>query len=907
MTYNAATPATPDEPGSAGAQSAPGRPIREYTDPFVLEVHRAIEVEWSGRCGRGLAPLPTYVTREHDAPLREIVQHAVDGASGLAVLVGGSSSGKTRACWEAVQGLPVGWRLWHPIAPSRPEATLGELDRVLPCTVVWLNEIHHYLLTATDSLGERLAAKLHALLQSPERAPVLVLGTAWPEHWATLTTPPSADGPDPYAQARALLTGPGKDIVVADRFSETDLRSLRIAAQDDPRLAYAADHAEQGQITQYIAGAPALVNRYRTAPPGAKALIEAAMDARRLGHSPALPLTLLEAAAAGYLTDQQRDLLAEDWLERSLAYATASLYGIRGPLARIRPGQDGPAYAQPHYLLADYLEQHGRATRALALAPSAMWTALTRHASHASSSELARSAERRGLMRLQIHFLSSATAAGDHEAIPKLIHALTFSGRAEEALPWYRRACDLYRRSPKAMSPWDLFSARRSLLAAGYQEGQLPGVEEGTPQWYQNLAENADSAWGVENFATHIRDESGMKAALAWLQQAVNAGNLSALATATKMLAKSGRVDEALAWFQRAAQRGNPAYPYEAACYETGELLCEEGRLDEALIWFQRASDIDAEFAGLIALTVAEKLSEAGRVDDALIWFQRAAAMHGLTSDFEDLPTWALFNLGEALETAGMSVVPSWVQDRAEAGDTVAFTLVVVVLHRAGKSDELLDWLRERAGTGDLMAMIFLADGFSALRGLRVPVEEAGFWFDRTLSYCLSVEGARDVEQRLTRWGPRSKELQLFSSALDIVVHFLDEADRSEEADVFIREHAAAGDSDASKKLAARLGAAGHAAEALEWYERSLATGDYSVLEKMSRELSKMGRTDEAITWRQRAAEAAPDDHCLSRDVHSLLTKAGRIEEAEEYQRYGLEPDGTVAARWQAPPPQVSG
>jgi hypothetical protein len=37
----------------------------------------------------------------------------------------------------------------------------------------------------------------------------------------------------------------------------------------------------------------------RRAGPAAKALIEAAMDARRLGHSPALPHALLEAAAPG--------------------------------------------------------------------------------------------------------------------------------------------------------------------------------------------------------------------------------------------------------------------------------------------------------------------------------------------------------------------------------------------------------------------------------------------------------------------------------------------------------------------------------------------------------------------------------------------------------------------------------
>ncbi|MER5662729.1 hypothetical protein [Streptomyces mirabilis] len=217
--------------------------------------------------------------------------------SRLVVLTGGSSTGKTRACWEVLHRLPDEWRLWHPFDPTRPEAALAAIEQLAPRTVVWLNEAQHYLLTTSD-LGERLAAKLRTLLDDQSRAPVLVLGTMWPGYWNTLTSLP---GPgvveDPHAQTRALLVG--HDLPVPVVFSETDLRALAERAGGDPRLAYAADHAESGAITQYLAGAPALLERYRTAEAGARALIEAAMDARRLGHGPALPLALLEGASAG--------------------------------------------------------------------------------------------------------------------------------------------------------------------------------------------------------------------------------------------------------------------------------------------------------------------------------------------------------------------------------------------------------------------------------------------------------------------------------------------------------------------------------------------------------------------------------------------------------------------------------
>ncbi|WP_406482657.1 hypothetical protein [Streptomyces sp. NBC_01615] len=321
-------------PGIQAVSRRVSRPIDEFDDRLVLddlEVHPALSV---GAAIDRLDALPAYVTREFDTRLGSLVAAAADGQSGIAVLVGGSSTGKTRACWEAVKNLPDGWRLWHPIEPDRPTAVIRNLDLVAPQTVVWLNEAQHYLLDQAHST--QIASGLRELLNDPEHAPVLVLGTIWPEYWDALTDVPApGTGPDPYAQARQLVTN--KSIVVPEVFTADELKTAQTIATSDPRLAEALQHAEQGQVTQYLAGVPALIERYRTAPPAAKALIEAAMDARRLGHDPALPLPLLEAAAEGYLTDTQWDLLDDDWLEQALAHVTRPLRGTRGPLTRIRP------------------------------------------------------------------------------------------------------------------------------------------------------------------------------------------------------------------------------------------------------------------------------------------------------------------------------------------------------------------------------------------------------------------------------------------------------------------------------------------------------------------------------------------------------------------------------------------
>ena len=136
--------------------------------------------------GPGLPVLPPYIRRDHDTDLAEVTQRAASGHSVMAVLVGGSSTGKTRACWEAIHLLPLGWRLWHPFDPTRPEAVLAELPRVGPRTVVWLNETQLYL--RTPRRHRRTGrGRVATLLTDPGRAPVLVLGTLWPSHWDTLT------------------------------------------------------------------------------------------------------------------------------------------------------------------------------------------------------------------------------------------------------------------------------------------------------------------------------------------------------------------------------------------------------------------------------------------------------------------------------------------------------------------------------------------------------------------------------------------------------------------------------------------------------------------------------------------------------------------------------------------------
>ena len=413
-------------------------------DPFDLGVHQPVEASTGGQ----LPDLPQYVPRDHDVRLRQVAGEAAGGASQLVVLVGGSSTGKTRACWEMLASLPgrawktrppggllaslrgrvPQWLLWHPIYPTRPAAVLAGLSQVGPDTVVWLDEAQLYLDTPDDT-GERVAAGLRELLRDPRCRPVLVVATLWPEHWNTLTT--RAD-PDRHVQARELLSG--HNIDAPERFSAAALSKLAEEAGTDPRLAAAAAQAADGQITQYLAGAPVLLDHYQHAPPGARALIWTAMDARRLGCGPHLPLALLEAAAPGYLTDTEWEQQGDDhWLDQALAYATQLCNGIPGPLTRIRPRNPGPHRAEgaagtdhdgpPLYRLADYLDQHGRRHRRVLIPPPSFWTAAP-CAQPPDLTILAAAARARGLYRDAAQLLKSTAARGDPRAGADLVAIL---------------------------------------------------------------------------------------------------------------------------------------------------------------------------------------------------------------------------------------------------------------------------------------------------------------------------------------------------------------------------------------------------------------------------------------------------------------------------------------------------
>jgi hypothetical protein len=120
-------------PGAVGPPAdglARGRRVIQW-DPADLGIHRAI----------GGGPVPAYMGRPHDNLLAALLDPVV--AQGRLVVVrGGSSTGKSRAAYEAVRGCLPDWRLDYPLDVA---ALARRLDAgVSGRTVLWLGEMRHY-------------------------------------------------------------------------------------------------------------------------------------------------------------------------------------------------------------------------------------------------------------------------------------------------------------------------------------------------------------------------------------------------------------------------------------------------------------------------------------------------------------------------------------------------------------------------------------------------------------------------------------------------------------------------------------------------------------------------------------------------------------------------------------------
>ncbi|MFJ3788397.1 hypothetical protein [Kitasatospora sp. NPDC090091] len=418
-----------------GRTSASGIPHSEPEPESVttvrgvrLEVHLAVTPP-GDQDGPEPPTLTPYVSRAHDAVLRAALEPALAGGPSLLVmLTGDSSTGKTRALYEALLALAADRPVLRP-ATADDLLELLRSDRITSGTVLWLNESQNFLYGES---GERAAAGLRRLLE--RRPGVAAVGTLWLDpYWSELTRP----GLWQHSQALVLLTGSvTRRIPVPDTLSGREQAAWEGLARlcGDQRLRAALTvGAVDGRVVQHLSGGPELLAAYREGPGGRftaveHALVTAALDARHLGYTGGLPEALLAEAADGALTPRQRPA-DPAWASQALDALTTGRRadGTRTDIRRtltaltaVRLRSGTPALYEP----ADYLDQHIRRRPARRIIAPSLWRALTDHAEAPDTLvRLAGSAKERCQYRQAVLLFRKAVRLG-HAWAPSMLYEL---------------------------------------------------------------------------------------------------------------------------------------------------------------------------------------------------------------------------------------------------------------------------------------------------------------------------------------------------------------------------------------------------------------------------------------------------------------------------------------------------
>ncbi|MGI8336001.1 tetratricopeptide repeat protein [Actinomadura scrupuli] len=313
--------------------------VSEVTDPIRLGVHPAmpaiaVSPEDAGR--QAAERVPVYVPRDIDEQLRE---HVARG--GFVLLVGDSTAGKSRAAYEAMTALPD-HVLIAPNDRTALPAAIAEAVTTRRC-VLWLNDLENFL-------GANGLTRAHVMrVLAGESSHRVILATLRAAEEDRFTSEPASEdgGRQSRKDAREALEQAYR-ISLPRLFSPAEQDRAR-ARDWDPRISDALTRADEYGIAEYLAAAPELLRDWENAwspntdphtpsHPRAAALIAAAIDVRRAGHTSSVSRALLETVHTAYLNERGGGRLRPESIEEAWAWATQPR---RATTALLLPHDDG--------------------------------------------------------------------------------------------------------------------------------------------------------------------------------------------------------------------------------------------------------------------------------------------------------------------------------------------------------------------------------------------------------------------------------------------------------------------------------------------------------------------------------------------------------------------------------------
>lgn len=700
--------------------------------PEQVGVHpAAIEDEWSQQ--------PGYVTREHDQRLRAQLRQAA-GSGGMVVVVGGSSTGKSRSLFEALRSELPDWGIF---LPDDVAAVRSAGPQLPGRTVVWLDDTPAVRFLDPSGLT---AGDLAALLAERESSePIVIVYLVWPDPYRRMTAvPQSPDGAaaDPARGAReALALALRPPVRVPDDFTKLERRTLRDVADasGDQRLRDALGDRRYG-VAQHLAGAPALMSHWQdgaTVQPYGAAVITAAIDLHALRLSEPLADGLLAAAAPLYLTSEQfAEAPTNTWFKDGLAYACRPLRGAVRALVPV-PGPEIGTTAG--YTVADYLQQRGAVGRDYVTVPTALWNVVAAHVTDLDeAARLGRRAHQLGFIA-QARPLLTRVFAHSEDARWRLISILVDEQRY-----------DLLREHAAA----GIGEAHYALAKQAVADARFGDVlEHWRPQ------DTTDGQWWdlAEELYDHEQDDL--------LRQLYQRGDPAGRFYYLQLLQDQNQ-ESALAQLADAADN--------YAQFELAELLGQQGRVDEALEEYEELFDSE----------------EGDLADESIRAWASLLADHGREAPLRE---WAAENPDPGLPLLFLAALLARqerldeLRDLADGGQVTVVWQYTGLLKRLNREDELQDLARRDCAE----ARKDLADLWQAA-GREDDLRATAATGDRSALECLitllGTLGREDELRNLAEAGDANARHELIS--------LLDRLGRRDE----LRRMAAAGDLDAGSR-----------------------------------------------------------------------------------------------------------
>lgn len=566
--------------------------------------------------------LDPYVARTADD-----VDARITGAlteSAIVLVIGWSMVGKTRTLFEAIRRELPDARVLAPertvlhAIPTHPLYT-GSNDTI----VVWLDDLDEYLQTEQKLTPTWLT---HMRAAHPGRT--VVVATMRREAFDRLET----DSGEPTKDIRALLNHATQIPLESTSGSHIE----HVAAETDyPNQGLEQYRALGYGLGEVLAGAPALLDRYRRADPQLRAVIEVAIDWYRIGRLDPIPeLILIQLAALRARTLRSSLGLDTTAIAKSILTAREPVEATAriAALHTLWSSETDCGYRAFDYLVAADDGQHGGRQRPI---PESFWDTATHDVGPDILRFVGLVASVRGYERQALRITKRAAETGDKDAMNHLGNLLHERGELDESEYWWRGAAD---------TDTDAMTGVGILL---YERGEFDEART----WWRRAAAIGDVK-AIHNLGRLFSEQSEPAEAETWWRRAAEAGNTSAMNLLAAVLHGRGKLDESESWWHRAADSGDTE-----AIYVIGLLLNDRGCVDEAEDRWHRS----AEAGNTDAMnTLGIVLYKRGEVGEAESWWHRSAEIGD---------TAAMNYLGNLLRERGeLDEAERWLSRVASAG-----------------------------------------------------------------------------------------------------------------------------------------------------------------------------------------------------------------------------------------------